>query len=160
MIAGGGALNANDCATGNHWPLMRGVHAGLEVIGGFEESSRVKIHWVVGPVAWTILALPKFEWSRVGEGGSHGGVFQSGQLQVNEKVEVCSFGVALLQLATGTAALDEEIAGGLSEWMKEAEMTFKMDLMCTLCNAAEMQTMKQVVQLWIKLGCGSNCWRP
>ncbi|XP_020595912.1 receptor-like protein kinase HSL1 [Phalaenopsis equestris] len=108
--------------------------------------------------------------------------------KVNEKVDVYSFGVVLLELATGREAgdggeeddgnladwawrqykeragevgkaVDEEVLGGLPEFRKEAEMVFMMGVMCTGKEPSSRPTMKEVLQVLIKLerrSCGGG----
>ncbi|PKU62809.1 receptor-like protein kinase HSL1 isoform X1 [Dendrobium catenatum] len=99
--------------------------------------------------------------------------------KVSEKVDVYSFGVVLLELATGKdagdggeeedenltdwawrrykdrgAVVDEEIAGESLEWKEEAEAVFRLGVICTVSDPIARPTMKEVVQVLMKLGGG------
>ncbi|XP_020593922.1 receptor-like protein kinase HSL1 [Phalaenopsis equestris] len=101
--------------------------------------------------------------------------------KVNEKVDVYSFGVVLLELVTGMeagdggeeedenltdwawrryrengVAVDQEIAGVSPEWVREAELMFKIGIMCTVDDPGKRPTMKDVVQMLMKLYRGSG----
>ncbi|PKA64488.1 Receptor-like protein kinase HSL1 [Apostasia shenzhenica] len=100
--------------------------------------------------------------------------------KVNEKVDVYSFGVVLLELATGreasdggddedinlcdrawrrykqgggavAEALDEDVVGDSPENLAGAEMVFTLGLICTGWDPATRPTMKEVLQVLLKL---------
>ncbi|KAI0524102.1 hypothetical protein KFK09_003466 [Dendrobium nobile] len=99
--------------------------------------------------------------------------------KVSEKVDVYSFGVVLLELVTGKeagdggeeedenltdwawrrykdrgAVVDEDIAGESEEWKEEAEAVFRLGVICTVSDPIARPTMKEVVQVLMKLGRG------
>ncbi|XP_019175798.1 PREDICTED: receptor-like protein kinase 5 isoform X2 [Ipomoea nil] len=91
--------------------------------------------------------------------------------KVNEKFDVYSFGVILLELVTGREAIDEDMGCGLADWarhhveegnqivdalegdIKEAENldemcgVFRLGIFCTASNPAKRPTMREVLQI-------------